>query len=287
MPKISVIILTYNSRGCIKPCLDSLFGQRHEDVEVIVVDNGSNDSTLDLIRGNYPGLRIIANKGNLGASRGRNQGIEAASGEWILTLDCDVILEDGFIKEAMELASSPRGRLGIIQPKILSKSKKKIYSCGIGVYWLKRFYDIGRNSSDGKMFGLSFPVFGACCAAALYRRKMLDDLKDRYGYFDERFFFLFEDADLSWRAQKKGWICMFYPKTKCFHGGNSSSTDGLTRQLFSFRNRHLAILKNQNPVFVLLMLPAYFIYDIPRFLVLLAKFRFNFKKFYNLYHVQG
>jgi len=277
---LSIIIVTFNSAKFIKPCLDSIFGQNLLEAETIVIDNGSTDQTVDFIKKNYPQVKLIINKDNLGACRARNQGIEVACGKWILTLDCDVVLENGFIKEITDFANSLKSSTAIIQPKILTQDAKRIYSCGIRTSWLRKFYDIGHNLADTERFYTPAYVFGACCAAALYRRQTLEALKDRYGYFDERFFFLFEDADLSWRAQKKGWICMYYPQARCFHQGNSSSTDKLTRQFLSFRNRNLAILKNQNPVVTLLMIPFYLIYDLPRFLILSAEFKCRFPKLY-------
>ncbi|MDD5465654.1 MAG: glycosyltransferase family 2 protein [Candidatus Omnitrophica bacterium] len=276
---LSVIVTTFDSAKFIKPCLDSIFNQGYGDLQVIVVDNGSKDGTCDFIKVNYSKARLITNKNNLGACHAKNQGIEIASGEWILTLDCDVVLEDGFIGEIMEFANNSKDSIGMIQPKILTQGKKEIYSCGIGLSWLSRFHDIGRGFTDTQRFDVSLPVFGACCAAALYRRKMLEEVKDSHGYFDRRFFFLFEDADLSWRAQKRGWLCMYYPKPRCFHRGNSSSTDKKNRQILSFGNRQLAIFKNQNPILILLMFPLYLVYDLPRFLMLAVKFKCKFPKF--------
>ncbi len=279
MSEISVIILTFNSREYIEPCLVSLFNQGQDDVEVIVIDNGSEDNTIDLIKSNYPQAKLIANRENVGASKAKNQGIEASSARWILTLDCDVVLEDGFIKKAKDLINNSKDSIGLIQPMILSRDKKSIYSCGIRYSWLERFHDIGKGRFDTIEFNTTKLIFGACCAAALYRRKTLEDLKDDHGYFDERFFFLFEDADLSWRAQKKGWFCLYYPELKCFHHGNSSSTDKNTRHYLSLLNRQMMILKNQNFIKTLFKSPLYLIYDLPRFLVLAIKFRFKFPKF--------
>ncbi len=276
---ISVIILTLNSLKFIKPCLDSILNQDVEVLEIIVADNGSVDGTTIFLRQNYPLVSLIQNKINLGAAKARNQGIQLAKGEWILTLDCDIVLADGFIKEIIKFANNSRDSVGMIQPKILTQDKKEIYSCGIHPTWLKRFQDIGKGSADTQRSNVTLPVFGACCAAALYRRKMLEDVKDRYGYFDERFFFIFEDADLSWRAKKKGWSCIYYPESRCFHHGNSSSTDKKTRQFLSFRNRQLMILKNQHPIITLLMLPLYLAYDLPRFIILAVKFKCKFPKF--------
>ena len=164
---LSVVVVTFNSAKYIKPCLDSIFNQRGQDVETIVVDNGSKDGTVDFIKENYPQVRLIVNNKNLGACRARNQGIEVTSCEWVLTLDCDAVLEDGFIRGITAFARGSEDSTGIIQPKILTQDGKKIYSCGIRMCWLRRFYDIGRNLADTKKFDTCVSVFGACCAAAL------------------------------------------------------------------------------------------------------------------------
>lgn len=279
MTQISVIIATYNSGAFILSCLDSVFKQAMPETEIILIDNASKDNTVSLVRKKYPQIKIIENKINFGASRARNQGLTIAKGLWILTLDCDVILEAGFFKIALETMDTLSPRVGSIQPKILNVKKTGIYSVGIRASFLKRFHDIGRGQRDSGRFNRSGYIFGACCAAALYRSQMLREIKDGFGYFDERFFFLFEDADLSWRAQKKGWRCLYRPELRCLHHGNSSLTDKNIRQYLSFINRLRMIRKNQNPLMVFLMVPLYLIYDLPRFLILIAKFKLKFPEF--------
>jgi GT2 family glycosyltransferase len=276
---ISVIIPTYNSAQFIIPCLDSVFRQKVQNIEIILVDNASSDNTVSLVRNSYPQVKVIENQSNLGASKARNQAMDNSSGGWILTLDCDVVLEENFLSVILKDAPKLPPETGILQPKIIDIQNGKIYSAGIRSSFLKRFHDIAKGCPDIEKFDKPGLIFGACCAAALYRRKMLEDIKDRYGYFDERLFFLFEDVDLSWRAQKKGWVCRYYPKAKCHHHGNSSITDNKTRQFLSFRNRQLTILKNQNLILTLLMSPLYLIYDLPRFLILAVKFKCKFPKF--------
>jgi len=140
---VSIVVLTLNSRDSIRLCLDSVFSQRYRDFEVIVVDNASGDGTPDLVK-KYPKAVLIENKKNLGACRGRNQGIEASNGEWILTLDCDVVLEKDFLPKAVNIIDSLSFNTGILQPRILNFDKRTIYSCGIHLSRMRRFYDIGR-----------------------------------------------------------------------------------------------------------------------------------------------
>ncbi len=262
MPLISIIILTADSRDFLERCLDSVFGQADQNSEVIVVDNGSADGTSEFVRDKYPEVLLIRNKDNLGASRARNQGIAAAQGSWILALDCDVTLGEDFLPGVFRAIESSAADTGMIQPKILQPDKKTIYSCGIYISkLLLRFYDIGKGLPDQGQFDRHRLIFGACSAAAVYNRKMLEAIKEKTGYFDERFFFLFEDVDLSWRGQRRGWKALFEPGLVCYHEGNSSGTGRKTRQGLSLRNRFLTLKKNRG--WRGYFFPLFF-YDIPR-----------------------
>jgi len=263
MLKLSIVILAFNSAKFIKPCLDSVFGQDNLSFEVILVDNGSEDDTLRLVKEGYPSVRLIKNKKNEGAAKARNQGIEIASGEWILSLDCDVILEKNFINKITGFMKQSDAATGMFQPKILKDDKKTIYSCGIRLSKFRKFYDIGKNRPDNGRFNKSGYVFGVCSAAAFYKRQMLEDVKEKTGYFDERFFFLVEDADLAWRAQKKGWKAGFCPEAVCYHTGNSSGSGGKIRQYLCFRNRYFLILKNDD-INILRGIVIALLYDLPR-----------------------
>lgn len=266
MPKVSVVVITFNSVRFIKQCLNSVFDQDESDFEVIVVDNGSCDGTTQLIETNFSQVNLIKNSSNLGACRARNQGIEAAMSKWILTLDCDVVLGKDFLAKIVEQAKDSPESVGMIQPKILNEDGSTIFSCGIFLSKARRFYDIGKGYSSGKAFNFKRAVLGACCAAAMYREDMLVALKEKTGFFDERFFFLVEDVDLAWRAYKKGWKTVFCLDAVCFHKGNSSGLDSKLRQYLCFRNRYYTILKNEGLKGYLEKVFPVLVYDIPRFL---------------------
>lgn len=265
---ISIVILTFNSRKLIKNCLDSIYTQDYPDIEVIIVDNGSKDSTVVFIKENYPRVILIENKENLGTCKARNQGIKMSKGEWILTLDCDTILKNNFISIILEIINDLPLNIGILQPRILNSDEKTIYSCGIFLSWLRKFYDIGKGEYDNEKFNRSQFIFGACSAAAVYRRKMLQETREPTGYFDERFFFLVEDVDLSWRAKKKGWEALYCPDSICYHLGNSSGYDKKLRQYLCFRNRYFSILKNEN-INAMKNIIIVLLYDLPRLFYLM------------------
>lgn len=263
-PGISVIIATYNSESFIRPCLESVLKQACGGIEVMVIDNGSKDGTPDIIKDGFPAVRVIENTVNLGAAEARNQGIRLAKGEWILVLDCDTILEDNFLSSIVKIIGRLPYKVGMLQPKILDLDKKTIYSCGIYLSWSRRFYDIGSQKYDRGQFNRPRGILGPCSAAAFYRRKMLDEVKEDTGYFDRRFFFLVEDVDLAWRARIRHWKCMLIPEAVCYHIGNSSGWDKKYRQYLSLRNRYFAIRKNDGILWYLIKILPLIFYDFPR-----------------------
>ena len=147
--------------------------------------------------------------------------------------------------------------------------KKTIYSCGITLTFLRRFHDIGRGRKDSQDFSKPKNIFGACSACALYNRKMLNELKEESGYFDSRFFFLVEDLDLAWRAQKRKWKVLFCPQAVSYHKGESSRFPKKMRQYFCFRNRYYSIIKNEGFIFYIIKIIPLIVYDLPRLIYLI------------------
>jgi len=236
--------------------VDSVLSQEARDIEVIIVDNGSKDGTGEYVKENYKQVTLINNHNNVGSSKARNQGIGIAKGEWVLTLDSDVILGEDFISEFSLIKNHLPQDIGMLQPNILNSDRKTSYSQGIYLSKLRRFYDVNRDKPGNLINPKTGNIIGSCSAAAFYRRSMLNALRQETGYFDERFFFLAEDVDLAWRAKKSGWKVLFYPKMLCFHSGNGAHTQSRLRQYLCFRNRHLMINKNES---FLAKLGVYFI----------------------------
>jgi GT2 family glycosyltransferase len=262
--KISIVIPLFNSENAIASCLRSLAPQWPSDAEVIVVDNGSTDGAAAAIRRDHPGIRIIRNEKNEGAARARNQGIQASRGAWVMSLDCDVVLHPAFFKEISSEIERAAPRTGMIQAKILNDDGLAIFSTGISLTALRRFKDRGQGQKDRGQFDEKKDIFGPCSAAAVYRRSLLDGVKDRFGYFDERFFFLVEDVDLAWRAQRAGWRAVFCPAAVCAHKGDSSKTNRFLRQAYCFRNRRLMLEKNEKTPGRWQQFYMSFFYDGPR-----------------------
>src|ERR1035437_9645327 len=103
MDKVTVVLLNWNGLEYIEKCVESIFKQTYSNIELIIVDNGSTDFSLDVISRKYPDLQILKNETNLGFAQGMNTGITASSGEFVLLLNLDVYLKDDYVAKAISL----------------------------------------------------------------------------------------------------------------------------------------------------------------------------------------
>jgi len=195
MAQVSIVLVGHNSEPFLKSCLQSLYFQTFKNIELIFIDNNSHGNSTNLIKNLFPEAKIIKNKMNLGFGKGNNQGINIATGEYILTLNCDVELDKDFLLKLIEVFQriNHKQKIGMLTGKILRKDKKTIDSAGLILTKFRRFYDRGNNKLDKGQFNKEEDVFGPCAAAALYKRKMLEDIKTGQEYFDEDFFLFVED----------------------------------------------------------------------------------------------
>ena len=254
---VSVTVVTYNSGRFIKRCLESVLAQKYPNLEVIVIDNASTDGTADLLEPFADRCRIYYNDKNIGFAAAQNQAIDLAQGEWILTLNPDVLLLPNFINALVE-AGHLDPKAGTICGKLLTilatfdlPDKQLVDSTGIYFTPMLRHLDRGSQEVDNGHY-LSFEyVFGATAAAALYRRSMIDDIRVGGEFFDPDFFVYREDADVAWRAQLMGWRCLYTPLARGYHvrnvlPGNRRALPAVIN-MHSVKNRFLMRIKNMTP----------------------------------------
>ncbi len=202
---VSITVVTYNSGRFIARCLDAVFQQEHRPLEVIVVDNASQDDSLSILARYKHCIRLIQNDRNVGFAAGQNQAIAASRGQWVLTLNPDVLVQPGFIGGLVD-AGDLDACVGVVCGKLLRigrdftiPDEPRIDSTGIYFTPAMRHFDRGWNEPDDHRFAQTEYVFGACAAAALYRREMIADVSLADGFFDPDFFAYREDADVAWR----------------------------------------------------------------------------------------
>jgi GT2 family glycosyltransferase len=253
-PSVSVTIVTYNSRPYIGRCLESVFRQTGPSIEVIVVDNASTDGTLEILEGLAGRIRIIRNPRNAGFAAAQNQAIVTSRGSWVLTLNPDVLLREGFLERLIEAgradptAGAICGKLLAIGPRFEILAQPRIDSTGIYFTPSMRHFDRGWHEFDDGRFENREYVFGASAAAALYRREMITDLSEGTEFFDPDFFAYREDADVAWRAQLLGWRCLYTPDAQAYHvrrvvPGNRHAVPPVLN-MHSVKNRFLMRIKN-------------------------------------------
>jgi Predicted glycosyltransferases len=175
---ISVVIVTWNAERFIKACLDSVFAQDLPLLEVIVVDNGSSDKTVTILKEYAQRICLIRNDRNQGFCAANNQALIKAAGRYVLTLNSDMVLEKNYAGELVRcLERNPR--VGMVQGKMLRLDKKTIDCLGLRIGWGVRFHNIGEGKPDSRTVGPEREIFGPCAAAALYRRELLNDIRWR------------------------------------------------------------------------------------------------------------
>ena len=255
LPTVAVTIVTYNSARFIRRCLERVLDQDYLRKQILVIDNASTDDTREILREFESLVPVIYNSENFGFSAAQNQAIAAAfPSDWVLTLNPDVSLTRTCITKMVEAGESDPS-IGSVCGKLLSASpdfdiplNPIIDSTGIYFTPNLRHFDRGSKlSADGRYERFEY-VFGATGAAALYRRKMIDDVSIEGEFFDSDFFAYREDADVAWRAQLLGWKCLYTPKAVAYHVRNVLPSNRRTLppviNMHSVKNRFLLRLKN-------------------------------------------
>ncbi len=261
---VAVVIVTWNAAGYLPGCLKSLHDLSRVPEEIVVVDNKSTDGTTDAIRRDFPGVRLIENSENQGFCRANNEGIRATRSPYVLVLNPDTSLRPEFIENLLPAFDDPK--VGIATGKLLRFDGTTLDSAGQQLSRSRQPKDRGFGKRDRGQFDRDEEVFGACGAAALYRRSMLESIADPDGvYFDERFFAFFEDLDLAWRARRAGWKSVYRHRAVGLHArGGSIDTPGGRAGLrhrgpeirfHIAKNRYLSILRNESVAGYLINFP--------------------------------
>ncbi len=259
-PKVSIIILTFNSKRYILNCLKSVEKSTYSNYEIIVVDNGSRDGTIDLVKNNFPELKVVLNKENLGFTGGNNLGIKNAQGDIILLLNDDTIIHQDLLKVLVkELMSSDK--IGIVGPKIYYMDEpKKIWFAGGKIDWFKgRGYHLKSNKKQQVDF-----ITG--CALMIKR-----EVINRIGLLDEKFFAYYEDADWCQKAKRAGYRVIYLPFGGVWHAKSATASnvfmDDIKGKYFKMLGRYLGFSiflkwKNHRNRFVFFLRYANFKYKV-------------------------
>jgi hypothetical protein len=256
---VSIIILNFNGRHYLERCLTSVLAQTYPNFEVLLVDNGSTDGSIELVREQFPAVRLIEAGENLGFAKGNNVGILATDTPLVATLNNDTWVEPDWLTQLVRVMETD-ARIGTCASKMVFAHQPEIInSAGVNVDLVGIAWDRLGGTPEAHDTEEPIDVFAACAGAALYRRDMLKDV----GLFDEDYFIYLEDVDLSWRSQLMGWRTVYVPQARVHHVHS-----GTTREASPFKNFHLArnkvwtVVKNYPSPQFWLYLPLILLYDL-------------------------
>jgi len=230
--EVSVLIINWNTKDILRDCLHSVYETTPRDsLEVIVVDNASQDGSVEMVKNEFPAVKLVANSSNVGFAKANNQGIKAAQGRYVLLLNSDTVVLGDAIAETITFADA-NADAGVVGCRVLNADRTLQPTCFMfpsalnillsSTYLYKLF-------PRSKLFGREHmtwwkrddvrevDVVTGCFM--LIRR----DVFDKIGLLDTDYFMYGEETDFCYRCKKAGFRNYFYPSAQIIHLGGASS----------------------------------------------------------------
>ena len=254
-PLVSVIVVNWNRREMLRYCLHSLARQTLGNHEVVIVDNGSSDGSLELKSDEtLPRARWIVNAENRGFGVAVNQGMAVARGSFIALLNNDAEAAPGWLAALVE-ALGPHPRAGMAASKIVAFDDHGVIDkAGHVIYPDGQNRGRGSGEKDEGQFDAIKEVAWPDGCAALYRSEMIDAI----GGFDEDFFAYADDAELGFRGQLAGWTCLYVPRAVVYHRLGSTLGRYSEQRLFLIERNRIWFVAKLFPWRLILLNPFYF-----------------------------
>ncbi len=238
LPAVSIIIANLNGRGYLDKCLSSLLNLNYPNdaLDIILVDNGSSDDSVEFVKNQYAQITVIQNKVN-NYCMANNLGIKASKNRYITFINNDTYVDKNWLIELMKIIESDR-KIGCVGSKILF-TDGRINSAGHQAFPDFYWGDLGFKEIDRGQYDEVREVTSLCGCAYLFRKSCLDEI----GNFDEDFSMYLEDIDMALRCRNAGWKLFFTPKSIIYHNFHGS-LDGDAVRFQIERNRLLLIAKH-------------------------------------------
>ncbi|MGA9117673.1 MAG: glycosyltransferase family 2 protein [Bacteroidota bacterium] len=222
-PFVSVVVVNHNGRDVLLPCLESVYAQPHRNLEVILVDNASTDSSVASVREEFPGVRILSNRTNRGFAGPCNQGVEAARGEYVVLLNNDTVVTDSWIGGLLRTMADPH--VGAAASRVVTDGvPARFYEMNGTLNYAG--YNIMRHFADLSM------VFFAGGASLMFRKSVVGLP------FPEVFFLYQEDVFLSWRLRLRGYDIRMAQDSLVYHRGSVSAKRAFPPEVTFYQERN-------------------------------------------------
>lgn len=255
--KLSIVIVNYNTEKLLQGCLQSVYaGANGTPFDIWVVDNHSRDCSAEMVRSQFPGVRLVENESNLGFSRANNLAISQSDSEYILLLNPDTLIIDDSIEKMVKFMDA-NPKVGIAGCKVLNTDRTLQLACRrsiptpkVAFYRLTGLSRLFPKHPALAKYNLTYfspeethEVDAVSGAFLMIRRKAIEDI----GLLDERFFMYGEELDWCLRAKRAGWSVMYHPEAEIIHyKGESTKTNSrkaaleFYRAMYLFHKKHFA-----------------------------------------------
>lgn len=269
-PTVTIIIVNYNGRSTLGPCLTSVYQTVEPGTQILLIDNQSTDDSVAFVEQQYPQVRIVRNAQNNGYAGGNNLGAKLATGEFLIVLNPDTVVSPGWLTALLRPCAQDAS-VGMTTPRLLLlDNPHRLNAAGNDVHisGLTLCRGMGEPEDAYEETAVVSAVSGAAFAI---RRALFQQL----GGFDEQFFMYMEDTDLSLRAQLAGYRCLYVPDARVYH--DYQLTIGPRKLYFQERNRYLMLLKNGRWPTLLLMTPVLWLAELISWGFVLLQDRANWR----------
>jgi GT2 family glycosyltransferase len=251
---VTISIVATNERNILRDCLLSLRAGLSSSItsEIYVVDNFSDDGTLEMLKDEFGYVKVIRNDRKKSFCENHNMVIEKSYSAYVFIMNSDVFILPGHIEKLVEVLNN-NGDAGAVMGKLISGSATShngiIDSTGLIIHKSRRTFDRGQGEKDTGKYEEPGEIFSPSGAAMLCRKEMLDEVLYEKEYFDPAFYAYKEELDLCWRARLLGWSMLYEPKAVAYHlrgWGTGTKRSKLPRWIrrHSYKNRYLMMIKN-------------------------------------------
>ncbi|RMG95921.1 MAG: glycosyltransferase [Chloroflexi bacterium] len=272
-PLVSVVIVSRNGRHHLAECLPSITNQTYPNIEIILVDDQSEDDTIRYVQTHFPSIRIIPQTNGPNFAAGCNLGIAAAQGELIFLVNNDTVLDPHCVTELVKTWQADPEAAGVAAMLCFYDNPSFINGLGTTSRRLGFGYDLGIGSLNVGQFDGVKEVPFLCFGAALIPRRMFEIV----GPIEEMYQFYYEDGDWSYRARALGFRLLAAPRARVYHkfGGSTGALPSAFKTRLATRNRRWFVLKNLPGKTAVFQLALYTLDDLLRFGLHLARGQFS------------
>ena len=257
---VCIIVLNWNGKDDTLECLKSLRQISYDNYEIVVVDNGSEDDSVFEIKKNFPEVKIIENKENLGFAGGNNVGMKYAAeneADYVLLINNDTTVDKNFLAELVEIGESDK-KIGALGSKIYFHSEpNRIWFAGGKVNWLKnKGTHLGLDEIDSGQYDKINEVdyLTGCCL--LVKKEVIEKI----GVLAEDYFLYYEDTDFSARAKSVGYKIIYVPKSKIYHKISRSTKPGSSNYIYYHVRNGLVMAKRNGSLLSKIVLYFYCVF---------------------------